>query len=754
MQLFTHSQLISLPELAGDLSSEFEITRVLSGGMGICAKAVHIESGEAIALKGVRPDRAWSDTAWQRFRAEALTWVDLSRVPGVVPAYGVTRWNGTPLVAARWMAGGDLRHRMRNRDPESYFRTALRLAGTMELVSGRYGIVHRDLKPENVLFEGDHAYVTDWGIARGLGQALVGSREQTDAEPRLTQPGAFLGTILYAAPEQIIDAGAADWRADMYALGCILHEWETGRPVFEGPDIQDVARQHLQEPPAPLGSSVSRGAFGTAHVVATCLEKNPDRRYPSFAALIDELDAAAARFGLSVSRMEPPPFPQAPIVSRDRRVAVLDEDTWGPELARAQALIGLRKYHDAHAILAKYYVEDLLDEDSGWTFAHACALSYAICLSGMGPDQDAALSVYSRLEEAAGKPAEYYVNCSLTLLRAQAFEQAELKAREGRSVYPRDAELLGNLMSALSEQGKLTEALALAESRLQSARDVGALFDVAVVEYRAARQCFEDWPAATQHLKQALSLLTEAHGLNPTEPGVLYTRAQVHRDLFMFAEASADAQAAYDAPEGPSYRQWALALTAELLFLTRSPEQAVAFVNEWLPRINDQAAMRAATRVKARVLVDRTIGLEQDGTRLVPREALEFYQAQVRQGSATADDHVELARIYEWLGERGSALELIQRCLEQWPGHWRALVNRSQFQLRVGEHRAALAAAETAIETAPYRPEPLDALAAVYEAWGDKGRAEEARARADRVHRQRMALARPDTIPARDMGES
>ncbi|MFQ5705276.1 MAG: serine/threonine-protein kinase, partial [Gemmatimonadales bacterium] len=128
-----------------------------------------------------------------------------------------------------------------------------------------FGIVHRDIKPENILFQSDHAVVTDFGIARAV----------TEVGDRLTETGFAVGTPAYMSPEQASGETTIDGRSDQYSLACVLYEMLAGEPPYTGPTAQAIMARRLTDPLRPLRTVRDTVPHSLEQVINKALAKVP-----------------------------------------------------------------------------------------------------------------------------------------------------------------------------------------------------------------------------------------------------------------------------------------------------------------------------------------------------------------------------------------------------------------------------------------------------------------------------------------------
>ena len=277
------------------------------------------------------------------------------------------------------MPKGDLASALPYLKTHLKFEALVRMVRGLSWVHGKLGVIHRDLKPANVLLDqADLAYVADWGLARPVGHAVASVRSsQNDSgfeRPDRTKAGSFVGTVTYAAPEQILGAQDLDHRADIYALGCIMFECETGSPPFAGRTVADIARQHIRTPPPTVGGWFKKTELGLETVIARCLQKKPADRYSYYSELDEVLADVARKRGFPLDRctiavryersqlgkghLRQDAILERPQTVRARGYQVVEFEDIAPFLEEAEHLISLNRYQEAEQLLRPYFLPD------------------------------------------------------------------------------------------------------------------------------------------------------------------------------------------------------------------------------------------------------------------------------------------------------------------------------------------------------------------------------------------------------------
>jgi WD40 repeat protein len=267
------------------------------GGRGRILEVHDLRLGRTVALKEMLRD---SEAAHARFLREAMITARLEH-PGIVPIHDLGRWpSGQPFYAMKLVSGRSL-HEVIAATPALDGRLALlpNVIAVADAIAYAHsqGVIHRDLKPANVVVGAfGETVVIDWGLAKELRAPDEPGGEPADApEDRsdtlasgraLTVAGAVLGTPCYMPPEQASGC-AVDERADVYALGALLHEVLTGEPPYRG--AADPLAAVLAGPPVPADVREPAVPRDLAAIARKAMARRPDDRYPSARELAEDL---------------------------------------------------------------------------------------------------------------------------------------------------------------------------------------------------------------------------------------------------------------------------------------------------------------------------------------------------------------------------------------------------------------------------------------------------------------------------------
>lgn len=268
------------PELPETIGGYRLVRRIGSGGMGTVCEAEEPASGRRVAIKLISPRYASSSEALERFRREGRLASAVSH-PRCVFVYAADEDAGRPYLVLELMPGETLQDQVRQRSPLPV-RDAI--GHVLEIIDGlqevhRLGVVHRDVKPSNCFLDAEgHVKLGDFGLARSLA-----------ADAHLTRTGAFVGTPLFAPPEQLKGA-VVDFRSDVYAVAATLYYLLSGKAPHEGGDSAAVAARIASEPARPLRTLRPDLPAALEAVVMRGLERQPERRWQDVAQLREALE--------------------------------------------------------------------------------------------------------------------------------------------------------------------------------------------------------------------------------------------------------------------------------------------------------------------------------------------------------------------------------------------------------------------------------------------------------------------------------
>jgi serine/threonine protein kinase len=274
--------------LIGDVFGNYRILEPLGeGGMGTVFRVEHVVLGRNYALKVLRSKVIDRDpTAAQRFLREARA-ASRVRHPNIVDVFDFGHLpDGRPFFVMELLEGESLTDRVARGalEPQEVVSLARQMALALAAVHD-HGVIHADVTPSNALVVAGASpsdpitvKLVDFGLAAIAGEAF--DSEEQDF---------VLGTPAYISPEQLRGLAATD-RSDQYGLGAVLFEMLTGHPPYEHADLRELCLMHINAPIPEVTSPHGPLPPKLADVITTCLQKQPQQRFPGMRAMIAALD--------------------------------------------------------------------------------------------------------------------------------------------------------------------------------------------------------------------------------------------------------------------------------------------------------------------------------------------------------------------------------------------------------------------------------------------------------------------------------
>ncbi len=266
---------------------DFEIIREVGrGGMGVVYEARQLSLKRKVALKVLRFGGVADSDAMERFQREAETVAQLHHT-NIVPIFAIGEQQGVFYYAMQFIEGRSLAAVQEQSQNETAplelvkaARWTLQAAEALAHAHER-GVIHRDVKPSNLILDpAGQVWLTDFGLAKRLDDAA------------LSMTGVLLGTPRYMSPEQASAAKhPVDQRTDIYSLGATLYELATGKPLFDADSPHAIISQILNAEPPPPRSLRTGLPRDLETIILKCLAKEPQSRYATAQALVDDLRA-------------------------------------------------------------------------------------------------------------------------------------------------------------------------------------------------------------------------------------------------------------------------------------------------------------------------------------------------------------------------------------------------------------------------------------------------------------------------------
>ena len=269
---------------SGTFAGRYTIERELGrGGTATVYLANDTTTSTSVALKVLHRELVESVAA-DRFLREFRMNAGL-RHPHVAPILNSGQFGADLFLVMPHMESGSLRTRLDKERQLSVDHVVeiVRAIGSALQHAHERGLIHRDVKPENILFSGDQAYLSDFGIARAVERAAGDST---------TSSGIVRGTPAYMSPEQASGDHQFDGRSDQYSFACVVYEMLAGLPAFHGPTHESTIALRFKH--APREISVYRPGISPAieRVIQKALSLSPADRYSNMSEFVKAFDAA------------------------------------------------------------------------------------------------------------------------------------------------------------------------------------------------------------------------------------------------------------------------------------------------------------------------------------------------------------------------------------------------------------------------------------------------------------------------------
>jgi serine/threonine-protein kinase len=267
--------------------------------MGVVFEATHLELRQRVALKVLAPERRCQPAAVERFLREARA-ASMLRSHHVARVFDVGTLDGDqPYMVCEYLEGEDLLRRLERSGPLPVAEAVSFLLQVCEGLAEAHGagLVHRDIKPSNLFCaQGPDGAplikVLDFGV----------TKVEDPDDGVLTTNASLLGSPVYMAPEQFVDAHEVDARADVWSLGIVLYELVTGALPFVASRLPALCGAIARQPPVPPGHLRPDLPPFVEQAILRCLAKEPEGRFQNVAQLAAALAAADPGWQLAARR--------------------------------------------------------------------------------------------------------------------------------------------------------------------------------------------------------------------------------------------------------------------------------------------------------------------------------------------------------------------------------------------------------------------------------------------------------------------
>ncbi len=278
--MLIEKKVFGTPTMLNEIIKGYRLVELLGeGGMGAVYRAIHLKTGQVVALKILTTAKQNPKLAARFFNEVRIQSKIHHR--NIVALYDFFELNSKPCLVMEFVEGETLDDLIRSIGCLSPTKAMYVFTSVVEAINyiHRYGIIHRDIKPENIkITPSKQIKLLDFGIA------------QTNSSPKVTVVGNVIGTTHYLSPERI-KGKAADVKSDIWSLGVLLYEMITGCPPFEGFEgetLNDLYTKIIAKP-CPLPSTfIPDVPYEIEAIISRCLQKKSSNRYQTARHLLKD----------------------------------------------------------------------------------------------------------------------------------------------------------------------------------------------------------------------------------------------------------------------------------------------------------------------------------------------------------------------------------------------------------------------------------------------------------------------------------
>ncbi|MGH9349940.1 MAG: protein kinase domain-containing protein [Vicinamibacterales bacterium] len=663
------------------INGRYHVIRMLGkGGMGAVYHAWDEELGVGVALKVILPsqeeDRLGADDMERRLKKELVLARQITH-RNVVRIHDIGEFDGIKFISMPYIKGQDLATILRS----GPLPAAKALVLVRQIVAGlaaahEAGVIHRDLKPANIMIEeGEHALLMDFGIARSVAAGTS----------RGTLSGTVVGTIDYMAPEQA-RSEPVDARADIYAVGLILHEMLNGRRQLTGEGgIADLVSR-MSAAPAPVRLSRPETPEALDALVTKCVQPSPADRFQDCTALIAALDTLDAE-GHAIVQREPRAFTPKLVTAGVALVVVASGAAYwvasrftgpvaGTERPPVSVLIADFDNRTGDAVFDGTLAQSLSLAMEGASFVSMFPRSEALrAARQIRPDAPLDAEVAQLVARREGIAVILAGTIGATdgnyVLRVRALEGAtgkelsatEVPASSKDRVLPVVSRMAAAIRRSLGDATPESDQVAAAETFTSGSLEAGHEYSVGQEHFWAGRQ------------DQAIAAYERAIALDPSLGRAYAGLAILNRNMGRLEEAARYFDLAVKRLDGMSERERYRTLGAYHLF-KRAPDEAIQELETLISRFP---------------------------------------------GDTGAHSNLAMAHFYR--RDMVRALEFSRRALNLYPNNIVYRTNRALYAMYAGDFGVASEEANRALASNPGYPKALLALAVAAVMGEDRGEA-------------------------------